>query len=61
MTHPSQYFRNLMDLEWKVSNRNGDPTKPQYEDTATGQLMMLPTDMALKVRWCFWHSLCPPD
>jgi len=43
----NEYFRNLIDLEWKESNRTGDPEKVQYEDVATGKLMMLPTDMAL--------------
>jgi len=42
----NEYFRNLLDLEWKESKRAGD--KPQFEDVATGKLMMLPTDMALK-------------
>jgi hypothetical protein len=44
----NEYFRNLIDLEWKESDRTGNAEKTQFEDVATGKLMMLPTDMALK-------------
>jgi len=47
-THPlrfdNEYFRNLVNLEWQQKKWNGPP---QFEDTATGSLMMLPTDIAL--------------
>lgn len=41
----NEYFRNLMHLEWREKVWNGPK---QFEDVQTGQLMMLPTDMALK-------------
>lgn len=41
----NEYFRNLMNLEWVPRQWKG---KFQYEDTATGLLLMLPTDLALK-------------
>eukprot|EP01130_Rhizamoeba_saxonica_P018923 TRINITY_DN9651_c0_g1_i1.p1 TRINITY_DN9651_c0_g1~~TRINITY_DN9651_c0_g1_i1.p1 ORF type:complete len:422 (+),score=130.50 TRINITY_DN9651_c0_g1_i1:45-1268(+) len=41
----NQYFTNLMNLEWKVKEWDGPL---QYEDVETGELMMLPTDIALK-------------
>jgi catalase (peroxidase I) len=40
----NEYFKNLLELEWKVRDWDGPL---QYTDTATGKLMMLPTDMAL--------------
>jgi len=40
----NEYFRNLINLEWKTVDING---KSQFADVATGKLMMLPTDMAL--------------
>lgn len=41
----NEYFRNLMNLEWREKNWDG----PQmYEDVATQRLIMLPTDMALR-------------
>jgi len=47
-THPlrfdNEYFQNLINLEWKPRNWKGPL---QFEDTKTGKLMMLPTDMAL--------------
>lgn len=44
----NEYFRNLINLEWKESDRTGPGGNLQYEDVATGKLMMLPTDLALK-------------
>ncbi len=41
----NQYFRNLLHLEWVPKQWDGPF---QYVDAATGELMMLPTDMALK-------------
>jgi len=41
----NEYFRNLMHLEWREKVWSGPK---QFEDVLTGQLMMLPTDMALK-------------
>jgi len=41
----NEYFRNLMDLEWKVREWDGPL---QYTDVATETLTMLPTDMALR-------------
>jgi catalase (peroxidase I) len=41
----NEYYRNLMHLEWREKVWNGPK---QFEDVQTGQLMMLPTDMALK-------------
>lgn len=38
------YFRNLVNLKWVPRQWDGPL---QYTDTATGKLMMLPTDMAL--------------
>lgn len=38
------YFRNLVNLEWVPRKWDGPL---QFTDTATGRLMMLPTDMAL--------------
>lgn len=38
------YFRNLVNLEWVPRQWDGPL---QYQDTATGRLMMLPTDMVL--------------
>lgn len=39
------FFRNLLNLEWRKKDWDGPE---QYEDTQTGELMMLPTDMAMK-------------
>jgi len=39
------YFRLLMNMEWQEKKWDGPL---QYEDTDSGELMMLPTDMALK-------------
>jgi hypothetical protein len=44
----NEYFRNLIELEWKLSDRTGPGGNVQYEDVGTGKLMMLPTDMAIK-------------
>jgi len=41
----NEFFKNLIELDWRVKKWDG-PT--QYEDTLTGELMMLPTDMAVK-------------
>ena len=41
----NQYFRHLMHMEWVPKKWDGPL---QYEDKDTGELMMLPTDMALK-------------
>lgn len=43
----NSYFTLLLDEKWVLSKRNVDP--PQFEDARTGELMMLPTDMALLV------------
>jgi catalase (peroxidase I) len=40
----NEYFRNLIELEWRPKQWDGPL---QYEDTKTGDLMMLPTDLAL--------------
>lgn len=40
----NDYFRLLLSEKWVVK-KNFQPT--QYEDATTGELMMLPTDMAL--------------
>jgi hypothetical protein len=40
----NQYFKNLIQLEWRPRKWDGPL---QYEDVQTGELMMLPTDMAL--------------
>lgn len=39
------FFRNLIHMEWRPRQWDGPL---QYEDVLTGELMMLPTDMALK-------------
>ena len=41
----NQFYRNLLTLEWKPRDWDGPL---QYADTLTGELMMLPTDMALR-------------
>ena len=41
----NEYFRNLITLTWKPRDWDG---QLQYTDVETGELMMLPTDMALK-------------
>ena len=41
----NEYFRNLIHYTWKPREWDG---QPQYTDVATGELMMLPTDVALK-------------
>ena len=48
------YFKNLLYLEWQPKKWDGNP---QFEDVLTGELMMLPSDMALKTDpkfrvWC---------
>jgi len=47
-SHPlrfdNEYFRNLLELQWRPRVWDGPP---QFEDVATGKLMMLPTDMSL--------------
>lgn len=44
LTFDNEYFRNLATLTWKPREWDG-PT--QYVDAETGELMMLPTDVAL--------------
>jgi len=39
------FFKNLMYMEWRERKWDGPQ---QFEDVDTGELMMLPTDMALK-------------
>ena len=60
LTFDNQYFRNLIDLEWKVKEWDG---KMQYTDVATGKLAMLPTDMALRTDPDFriWAELYARD
>jgi hypothetical protein len=41
----NEYYRNLMELDWKKKEWDGPV---QFVDVPTGELMMLPTDMALK-------------
>jgi catalase (peroxidase I) len=41
----NQYFKNLLYLEWRPRKWDGPL---QYEDVETGELMMLPTDLALR-------------
>jgi len=41
----NEFFRNLIELDWKKKEWTGPV---QFEDVQTGELMMLPTDMALK-------------
>eukprot|EP01090_Pellita_catalonica_P023475 TRINITY_DN970_c0_g1_i1.p1 TRINITY_DN970_c0_g1~~TRINITY_DN970_c0_g1_i1.p1 ORF type:complete len:406 (-),score=103.04 TRINITY_DN970_c0_g1_i1:81-1298(-) len=41
----NHFFTNLMNLKWKKREWDGPE---QFEDELTGDLMMLPTDMALK-------------
>jgi catalase (peroxidase I) len=44
LTFDNSYFRILMENDWKLRKWNGNE---QYED-ASGKLMMLPTDLAIK-------------
>jgi len=41
----NQYFKNLLFLEWRPKKWDGPL---QYEDAESGELMMLPTDLALR-------------
>jgi len=41
----NEYYKNLIELEWRKKEWDGPV---QFEDVPTGELMMLPTDMALK-------------
>jgi len=41
----NQYFKNLLYLEWRPKKWEGPL---QYEDVETGELMMLPSDLALR-------------
>jgi len=41
----NQYFRTLLNMKWRPKKWDGPL---QYEDEDTGDLMMLPTDMAIK-------------
>jgi len=43
----NEYFQNLMNLEWKEVEIK-ETGRKQFVDVATGKLMMLPTDIALK-------------
>jgi len=43
----NEYFRNILELEWKEVEIP-ETGRKQFVDVATGKLMMLPTDMALK-------------
>jgi len=43
----NEYFKNILDLEWKEVTIE-ETGRKQFVDVATGKLMMLPTDMALK-------------
>jgi len=45
LTFDNEYFRNLLQLEWKEREWDGNK---QYTDVATETLCMLPTDMALR-------------
>jgi hypothetical protein len=44
----NEYFTNLLEKTWAPSTRTGEGGNFQYEDTETKQLMMLPTDIALR-------------
>lgn len=44
------FFKNLMFLEWQPRKWDGPE---QFEDVLTGELMMLPTDMALRTDSAF--------
>jgi hypothetical protein len=56
----NQYFKNLMGLEWKVKKWDGPL---QYVDVLTEELMMLPTDMALRTddKFRVWAELYARD
>lgn len=41
----NSFFKNLMGLEWRPKKWDGPL---QFEDAATGELMMLPSDLALR-------------
>jgi catalase (peroxidase I) len=43
----NEYFINILDLEWKEVEIQ-ETGRKQFVDVATGKLMMLPTDLALK-------------
>jgi len=43
----NEYFTNILNLEWKEVEIK-ETGRKQFADVATGKLMMLPTDMALK-------------
>lgn len=43
----NEYFTNILDLEWKEVEIP-ETGRKQFVDVATGKLMMLPTDLALK-------------
>lgn len=49
-TFSNEYFRLLLDEEWKVKKTHDDSLweGPLQYETADGKLMMLPSDMALK-------------
>lgn len=53
----NQYFRNLLNLEWVPKKWDGPF---QYVDALTGELMMLPSDMALKVMVAIFQLTPPP-
>jgi len=60
VTQDNQFFRNLLTLEWKPREWDGPL---QYADTLTGELMMLPTDMALRTDASFrkWAEVYAKD
>jgi len=43
----NEYFKNILDLEWKEVEIQ-ETGRKQFVDVATGKLMMLPTDLALR-------------
>jgi hypothetical protein len=56
----NQFFKNLMGLEWRKKKWDGPE---QFEDIDTGELMMLPTDMALRTdpKFRVWSELYAKD
>jgi len=54
------FFKNLLYLEWRPRQWNGPM---QFEDVDTGELMMLPTDMALRTDPAFrvWAEVYAKD
>jgi len=54
------FFSSLIELEWRPKKWDGPK---QFEDVATGELMMLPTDMALRddPKFRVWTELYAKD